>query len=56
MYTSFAEQRKNIDQSTLYSYKGPFELLHTHISATISQKKKKRQGNENISRSRISAE
>ena len=28
MYTSFVEQRKNFDRSTLYSFKGPFELLH----------------------------
>ena len=32
LYTSFVEQRKNIDLSTLYSFKGSFQILHTHIA------------------------
>ena len=32
LYTPFVEQRKNIDRSTLYSFKGPFELLHADIA------------------------
>ena len=32
LYTSFVEQRKNIDLSTLYSFKGLFELLHADIA------------------------
>ena len=32
LYTSFDEQRTNIDLSTLYSFKGPFEILHADIA------------------------
>lgn len=32
LYTSFVEKEKNIDRfSTLYSFEGPFELLHADI-------------------------
>ena len=30
--TPFLEKRKNIDRSTLYSFKGLFELLHADIA------------------------
>ena len=32
LYTPFVEQRKNIDPSTLYSFKGPFRLLHADVA------------------------
>ena len=33
LYTPFIEQRKNIDRfSTLYSFEGPFEILHVEHS------------------------
>ena len=31
-YTPFVEQKKNIDRSTLYRFKSPFELLHADIA------------------------
>ena len=32
LYTPFVEKRKNIDRTTLYSFKGLFELLHADIA------------------------
>ena len=31
-YTPFVEQNKDNDRLTLYSFKGPFELLHADIT------------------------
>ena len=31
-YTPFVDQNKDIDRLTLYSFKGPFELLHADIT------------------------
>ena len=31
-YVPFVEKRNNIDRSTLYSFSGPFELLHVDIA------------------------
>ena len=32
IFTSFVESKKNIDKSTLYSFNGPFQLLHADIA------------------------
>ena len=32
LFTPFVEQIKNIDRPPLYSFKGPFELLHADIA------------------------
>ena len=34
LYTPFVEQRKNIDRTTLYSFKGLFKLLQANIADT----------------------
>ena len=32
VFTSFVENQRNIDRSTLYSFNGPFQLLHADIA------------------------
>ena len=32
MFTPFVESKKNIDKSTVYSFNGPFQLLHADIA------------------------